>query len=480
MLQVVRWAGFIGGIVLLGLILALRLGRGDNPPQYILMSHDAEGDSFSLDSYYAIGIEGGATVTPISIDPIGLSFAGWSPEGWLLYFTRIDQYTGTSLIQFDVMGNLQRQLSDSLFVIDQSQAELVYWTPNRRWLVYAQFDPTTQSVNLMRRRFDGSAPLNLTAGQVAGFAPLMYYSFAYSPDNVWLYFQGYVANSHVHLMRVRLDGGPIEDLTPDPNNDYFLVYVPSGEDWWVVREQQGAQQRYWKMSWDGQDRQSLGEVTSSQIVFLDWLPNHQQLVTYDTHTGVLTGRRISDWEVMWEQTQRYFWGTTPDQQWVLMFTPNRELARLRSTGPAATEEKVIIPPRQTGHIWGWAPDNEWLWYTDIVTDIGLYEIRRVNIEGQVEILAQVGILPHFTGWTPDGEWATFAGSASAVGTPLAYRIRADGKGLTPMLHATPNYPYLTAFGPELNFPWDGARLAMGGVALLALNLGLGWWRRKNR
>lgn len=466
----------IFGITLLGLTGLLWIFREDDPPQYFLMSGDGGLNQSSFKNSYAIGIVGEPELKPLEVGVIERrSFQGWSANGRSLLFVRSIQSSKPLQLIRLTLPDYQMQILDDNFFDISVPIPLVHSTPNGRWLIYTRQEAGLHNFSIIRRRFDGSASLNLTVGKVASYPLTGAINIVYTPDDESVYFHGKLANGNIHVFRVRLDGGPVEDLTPDPNKEFIVESILTGTDWLLVLEKQGDEWRRWKMSLDGQDWQLLADNNFARMRILGWLPKHEMLLVFDYDNWMLIGWRVRDGTVVWQVPESDYLGATSDGQWVLLENAHREFIRMR---PDGTDALHLTKRGTRGGVWGFAPDSDWFWFTSWDREEGPFEIRRVNMAGHLEIVASFDAMPQLVEWSADGEWVLFNLNADENIDATPYRVRTDGTGLAQLVSPSRRYPYLVGFAPQLNLRWQREWSAVGGLLLIGLSLTMAYFRRR--
>lgn len=461
MLRMLGWATFIGGILLLAGAGAWWIFPGEDPPQYFLMS-SADGP---LQGNYALGVVGESNLTPIEVGVGNIRFQGWSMDTQSLYFVEENPVGSSARLIRWSLPDQEAQIIDTVARVHAT--ENIYWTSNRHWMVYFQQDPTTGDYHLVRRRYDGSDPLNLTTGRGVAVVSAGAIPIAHSPDNEWLYFHGLAGQlSKMDIFRVRLTGGAVEQVTSDPRTTVTIVYIPAGGTWMMLRSTGYPPAGYYRLSVNHRHSRWIGSERTVQWDVLGWLPHQEQLVLFDPQ-----GRQLVGWHgshtgsPVWAVPEGQYLGATSDGKWVGVEGFGHQLMAVDPTSGAT----VLLTPRGTnGAVWGWAPDNRWLWFTYSETAGAPFEIRRVNLRGQVETLASFSTLPRFI------EWAATSVKFSADGTPAAvptvFQMALDGRDLAPYVTLSAEYPYWHRFAPSQDVNWNGRGLAQGGLLLIGTSL----------
>jgi Tol biopolymer transport system component/DNA-binding winged helix-turn-helix (wHTH) protein len=160
------------------------------------------------------------TVSPLGGEPqLFLSNAAgltWLDERRLL-FSEIT--TGTHMGVVTATGNRSEYRRIYLPQHERAMAHFSYASPDRKWALVAEMDPTWQACRLIP--LDGSS-----AGRQVG-PQGQCTSAAWSPDGKWMYFAADVEGNH-HLWRQRFQNGVPEQITFGATEEDGLAVVPDG------------------------------------------------------------------------------------------------------------------------------------------------------------------------------------------------------------------------------------------------------------
>jgi TolB protein len=153
-------------------------------------------------------------------------------QGWF-------SYPGLSPRGEHIAVGMERDDGDELFLMSADGATLTaittdlppprifepHWSPDGEWIAFLAGRLPPIALWVYRVRPDGSQLQRLT--EDAG----LQFNLQWSPDSEWLLFSANY-DDRSNIFRLHADGSGMENITPQPGNDFFPEYAPvAGLDW---------------------------------------------------------------------------------------------------------------------------------------------------------------------------------------------------------------------------------------------------------
>jgi Tol biopolymer transport system component len=244
-------------------------------------------DSLSLtgDASMLVAVQGDTTrrmwVAPLNDDPALAKqittgkfegAAAWSPEGEIVYSTRVGQNVDLWIVNHD--GSNKRQLtSDSAWEANPA------FSPDGR---YIAFNSDRESIShIWRVDANGSHPKQLTTGNAEDYSPV------FTPDGRWLLFASW-RSGKLATWKIPTDGGEPVQLTQQTSP--FPAVSPDGQ-WFACASQNGDPNSPWQFAIysieGGQPIKSFDAPSSVKAYRgIAWTVDGTAILYADTRNGV--------------------------------------------------------------------------------------------------------------------------------------------------------------------------------------------------
>lgn len=445
MIKIVRGAGGLLAIILIGMTGSLWMVRHQNEPQAVMLVVVGNNIGRAGDSRAYLVAPGTRHYQAIAHDFNNIDGRGWA-GGWFYLIFLDNAGLVAEIWRLSEDGSKVEHLPAMKF-----PAGSATWTPDGAWLVYTERENDVGAYDVYRRRADGTGVENLTADFVpsavpASNAPLL------SGDGQWVIFS---ATPEMDAYRMPIEGGDPENLTPELDGPATVRVYPAERAWLVV-EVGGIVYRAGQDGTNPQRVLSGGQIWNREEVVM-WLPHAEILLVRrdDASQAMLFIVSTQTWQVLWQGANRGF-VATPDERWLLRLEGN-SLYRMRPDGTDFAEVATLpigIHPQMS-------VVGAWLYLK--TSDIH-QQLSRIHLEnGTLQLIRSNLQNVELKAWSPDEAWL-WVEMDDANGQSRPYWMRADGsesRRLTPLREAD----FLTWL-PPLNRAWSPEILLIGGLGLV--------------
>ncbi|MBZ0320005.1 MAG: hypothetical protein K8L91_26575 [Anaerolineae bacterium] len=443
----IRWLGGLFGVTWLLITGVLWTGRPpDGRLQDVLLRTSAR-NAYS----YALATIG--DIRPRQLTPLDddYYFVGASDNWEWLYFGYSDwsrPSNDAELRRFSPQTNTWYSLEKVLINFERPHAVPVpvYKIPNQERFIY----PSGRDV--MVTNGDGTEIINLTNGRLGnGMSYAMYTCF--SLDNQWFY---YLTIPDYHLVRMRVDGTMVEDLTYLQITNSLLDFTEQEPQqlFNMCRTARGEYATGWMYSdglWAG--------ISPVQI----FLPTHQLVIFYIEAIDIRKDELV--WQI--DSGSAFDIFASSDENTLYYFDDNgSKVRRIQWDGTGLTTLHTLNSFQTPLYF---DPDNEILLYLESNNGTAPIELWRRTRDGVSQKLASFSNSIHLQRYPePDKDWVVFRVESQPY--TATYRIHPDGTGLERILNGPSWWNYVEAFGPKWELQWHPPIHAIFGAALLVISL----------